>query len=78
MGNYEIEFKVTIKDPSGKAEAVEIDLRSLMSEKEASSIDSVEKALLSINRRALKEVIAKHLEALSKKKPNASEEKPEE
>ena len=78
MGNYEIEFKVTIKDPSGEAEAVEIDLRSLMSEEEASSIDSVEKALLSINRKALKETIAKHLEALSKKKPKASETKSEE
>ena len=78
MGNYDIEFKVTIKDRSGEAEAVEIDLRGMLSEEEASSIDSVEKAMLLINRQAVKEAIAKHLEALSKKKPKASETKPEE
>ncbi len=78
MGNYKIKVNIVISDESGETDSSTINVENLLPEKDACNIDSVEQAMLSINRQAIKEAVAKHLETMSKKKPKTSEKKMEE
>lgn len=68
MSDFKIEMKIKITDESGKVKSQTVDLQSFMTEEEACSIDKVEKAVLSLNKEAIRQAVAKHLEAMSKKK----------
>ena len=67
MGNYWINVKIGIGDDSGEGDGSFIELTSVLPELEAVSIDAVEKAVLDINRKAVREAVSRHLEAISKK-----------
>ena len=78
MGDYKIKVSIVISDDSGETDGSTVHVENLLPEEDACSIDSVERAMLSINRQAVKEAVAKHLETMSKKKPKTSETKMEE
>jgi hypothetical protein len=72
--NYKIKVKVEIieSDQEVEAELVQTEdgqFELVISEEQSVSIDDSEQALLRTNYRAIRAAIAKHLTALSKKKP---------
>jgi len=68
MGDYWIKVNIVIGDDSGETDSSTINMENLLPEQDACSIDAVEQAMLSINRQAIKEAVAKHLETVSKNK----------
>jgi hypothetical protein len=69
MGNYKIRINIGIYDGSDISDGVVVASDGDLSETEAESIDAVEKALLNVNKDALVKAISRHLEEISKKKP---------
>jgi hypothetical protein len=68
MGNYKIRINVGIYDSSDVSNGIVVATEGELSEREAESIDAVEKALLTVNKKVLVESISLHLEEISKKK----------
>ena len=68
MGNYKIKINVGIYDPSDVSNGIVVATEGDLSEQEAESIDAVEKALLTVNKKVLVESISLYLEEISKKK----------
>ena len=68
--NLKIKFNIEITDESGNEESnpIEVDLSSVLSMEDASNIDKVENKLLELDKEAIRKVLAKHLENISKKK----------
>jgi len=74
MNRYEISVAIQIKESDAAVEPNPVEqadgsFRFVIPEETASSIDECEQALLQINYAAVRQAIAAHLSALSKKKP---------
>ena len=78
MGNYKIKMNIGIYDDTDISTGITVGIEGELSERDAESIDAVEKALLSVNKEALVESISQHLEKVSKKKQHQQEKKLEE
>lgn len=70
MGSYKIKINVGIEDMSTKGENNDIYMDLEIDEESACSIDKIEKALLRVNREAIRAAISAHLEEISKKSSN--------
>lgn len=73
MGNYKIKINVGIYDCEDISNGIVVATEGEMSERDAESIDAVEKALLTVNKKVLVESISLHLEEISKKKASMIE-----
>jgi len=83
MSQYEISVEIKIKECKGSVDTKPVEqangaFRLVIPEATASSIDECEQALLRTNFAAVRQALATHLSAVSKKKPrNAPTEKVE-
>jgi len=67
MGDYVIKMNLEVYDRKNPEDNIGVIYDTDMSEKDAESIDAVEKTFINLNRKVLKEDISEHLENISKK-----------
>lgn len=67
MGDYVIKMNLEVYDRKNPENNIGVIYDTDMSEKDAESIDAVEKTFINLNRKVLKEGISEHLENISKK-----------
>jgi hypothetical protein len=67
MGDYVIKMNLEVYDRKNPENNIGVIYDTDMSEKDAESIDAVEKIFINLNRKVLKEGISEHLENISKK-----------
>lgn len=67
MGDYVIKMNLEVYDRKNPEDNIGVIYDTDMSEKDAESIDAVEKTFINLNRKVLKEGISEHLENISKK-----------
>ena len=76
MSQYEISVEIKIQECEGSVDPNPVEqadgsFRLVMADNTASSIDDCEQALLRTNFAAVRQAVAAHLSALSKKKPTS-------
>lgn len=67
MGDYVIKMNLEVYDRKNPENNIGVIYDTDMSQKDAESIDAVEKTFINLNRKVLKEGISEHLENISKK-----------
>lgn len=68
MGNYKIKLNLDIENIMDSSDITTVSVETELSEDQANSIDSLEKALLKVNYEGMRKAAANYLQNLSKKK----------
>jgi len=74
MGKCKIRINIDFTGLDGKTETHPIEVEAELPEDGLKLIDNVEKAILELNKDAIRQAVSTYLEELSKKKPELSKE----
>lgn len=74
MGKVNIRINIDFTNSDGKTEAHQVEVEALLPESGPKLIDNVEKAILELNKEAIRQAVVSYFEELAKKKPETSKE----
>jgi len=74
MGKCKIRINIDFTGLDGKVESHPIEVEAVLPEDGINIIDNVEKAVIELNKDAIRQAVSTYLEELSKKKPELSKD----
>lgn len=74
MGKCNIRINIEIANSDGQLETHQVEVEAALPESGPKIIDNVEKAILELNKDAIRQAVSTYMEELSKKKPELSKE----
>jgi acyl-CoA reductase-like NAD-dependent aldehyde dehydrogenase len=74
MGKVNIRINVDLTNSEGETEAHQVEVEAELPESGPKLIDNVERAILELNKDAIRQAVVAYFEDLSKKKPEKSKE----
>jgi len=74
MGKVNIRINIDLTNSDGKTEVHQVEVEAMLPESGPKLIDNVEKAILELNKEAIRQAVVVYFEELSKKKPEKSKE----
>lgn len=74
MGKVNIRINIDLTNSEGETEAHQVEVEAVLPESGPRLIDNVEKAILELNKKAIRQAVVTYFEELSKKKPEKSKE----
>ncbi len=74
MGKCNIRINIDFNNSDGITESHQVEVEALLPESGPKIIDNVEKAILKLNKEAIRQAVVLYFEELSKKKPENSKE----
>ena len=74
MGKVNIRINIDFKNSDGETEFHEVEVEAMLPDSGPKLIENVEKAILELNKEAIRQAVVVSFEELSKKKPEKSKE----
>ena len=74
MGKVSIHINIDLTNSDGESEVHQVEVEAMLPESGPKLIDNVEKAILELNKEAIRQAVVVYFEELSKKKPEKNKE----